>query len=58
MIYVGDVCPYLDFAFDKVEKPEVVMYRERGQPIASWTVTICRGFRGFPIKHAAERLAH
>jgi hypothetical protein len=46
-ILVGDLHPTVAEAFEKVEKQQTIVYRERGQPIALWTVTVCRGFRGF-----------
>jgi hypothetical protein len=47
-ILVGEVSPLVRAAFDRIEQPRVLTYRVRGQPVASWTVTVCRGFRGFP----------
>jgi hypothetical protein len=35
-------------AFERVEEPRVVTHYEHGQPVASWTVLVCRSFRGFP----------
>jgi hypothetical protein len=46
-VFVGDVSPTVRAAFEQVETPRLVLYQERGQPIAAWNVTICRGFRGF-----------
>jgi hypothetical protein len=46
-ILVGNDHPVLHEAFDRVEAGPVVTHRERGQPIACWPITICRGFRGF-----------
>jgi hypothetical protein len=34
--------------FDRVDKPILVAHRERGIPVAQWTVAVCRGFRGLP----------
>jgi hypothetical protein len=34
--------------FERVEAPRSVTHYERGQPVASWTIVVCRGFRGFP----------
>jgi len=34
-------------AFEQIEPSQVVTHRQRGQVVAQWTVTICRGFRGF-----------
>ena len=33
--------------FDSIDEPRTVTHYEQGQPVASWTVTVCRGFRGF-----------
>jgi len=34
-------------AFEQIEPSHEVTHRQRGQVVAQWTVTICRGFRGF-----------
>jgi hypothetical protein len=47
-VFVGDVPPVLRAAFARVEEPRRVTYTEGGEPVAGWTVTVCRGFRGFP----------
>jgi hypothetical protein len=50
-LLVGGVTPEVKQAFREVGPTTTVPYYERGQPIASWTVTVCRGFRGFrPVK--------
>jgi 4-amino-4-deoxy-L-arabinose transferase-like glycosyltransferase len=54
-IFVGGVGPALRKAFATVEPSQEVLYKEAGQPIAQWTVTICRGFRGFPNEPGAMR---
>jgi hypothetical protein len=41
-------------AFDTIEAPRTVTHYEQGQPVASWTVTVCRGFRGFPRVHSDD----
>ena len=47
-IVVGDVKnPLLAGAFEQIEPARVVTHLESGQPVAQWTVTVCRGFRGF-----------
>jgi hypothetical protein len=51
-IVIGDVSPLLRDAFDEIETSHRVTHRESGQPVSQWTVTVCRGFRGFP-KQAA-----
>lgn len=47
-IFVGIFSPVLADAFEKVEPPQIITYRENGHAIAAWGITICRGFRGFP----------
>jgi hypothetical protein len=34
--------------FDRIETPRTVTHYEQGHPVASWTVTVCRGFRRLP----------
>ena len=46
-IVVGWVSEDARKAFDAVEEPRDVVYHEDGRPIASWTITVCRGYRGF-----------
>jgi hypothetical protein len=58
VIVVGDAIPALYQAFEHVEAPRVVTHRERGQPIARWTVTVCRGFRGFGPLSAWQQGGH
>ncbi len=50
-IVVGWVSEEARKGFERVEEPREVVYREEGQPISSWTVTVCRGYRGFPARH-------
>jgi hypothetical protein len=45
-IFVGPVTPALHAAFTAFDPPLVVTHTESGQPLARWTVTVCRGFRG------------
>jgi hypothetical protein len=45
-ILIGNVSPRLRQAFDSVDEPHVIIYRERGEPIAAWSMTVGRGFRG------------
>lgn len=47
MIYVGDVAAPIERAFERLEPTRYVEYREAGRPIASWRVTVGRGYRGF-----------
>jgi hypothetical protein len=46
-ITVGESWAKLAWAFDRIERPQEVLYQEDGHPIASWKITVCRGFRGF-----------
>ena len=46
-IVVGDVHPFLNTAFERIEPPRTVTHCERGQAVAQWTVTVCRGYHGF-----------
>jgi hypothetical protein len=52
-VYVGPVSPQLKSAFGEVGPSRTVLYEEGGEPLAGWTVTICRGFRGFDAADAA-----
>jgi 4-amino-4-deoxy-L-arabinose transferase-like glycosyltransferase len=47
-IVVGAGDQVLQGAFDRVEEAHVLTYREAGQPVASWTITVAHGYRGFP----------
>jgi hypothetical protein len=50
-IVVGPFGDALDGAFERIEPPRLVTHREGGQPVASWPVTVCRGFRGIrPVR--------
>jgi 4-amino-4-deoxy-L-arabinose transferase-like glycosyltransferase len=46
-VIVGGFPAELD-CFDSIDPPRTVTHYERGQPVASWTVVVCRGFRRFP----------
>jgi hypothetical protein len=46
-LVVGDVNSLLRGAFEQIEGSRVVTHYECGQPVARWTVTVCRGFHGF-----------
>lgn len=46
-IVVGDVSTLLSGAFEQLEPSRVVTHSENGHAVAQWTVTVCRGFRGF-----------
>lgn len=43
---VGDVTPRLSEAFEQIDSPRRVVPYVAGHPVAAWTVTVCRGFRG------------
>ncbi|MGL4420282.1 MAG: hypothetical protein ACRCZF_06440, partial [Gemmataceae bacterium] len=47
-IYVGEIGPSLIAAFETIEPPLQVEYRENGVVLAEWSIRVCRGFRGFP----------
>jgi hypothetical protein len=46
-ILVGGPTPELKAAFERVDPERVVIHHEAGEPISAWSVTVCRGFRGF-----------
>jgi hypothetical protein len=46
-IVIGEVPPFWKESFEHIDPSGVVTHRERGQVVAQWTVTVCRGFRGF-----------
>ena len=46
-LFVGDPSAALESAFDSLESTRAIEYQECGQPIARWTVVVCRGYRGF-----------
>jgi hypothetical protein len=52
-ILVGATHDVLRQAFDKVDPPRSITYYERGQPLARWTITVGRSFRGFPRPRGA-----
>ena len=43
---VGILQPGVADLFETVEPPRKVMYWEAGQPIAAWSLTVCRGYKG------------
>jgi hypothetical protein len=58
-LFVGDPSARLAGAFESLERPRVIEYQERGQPIARWTVVVCRGYHGFcEIGLRAHETAH
>jgi 4-amino-4-deoxy-L-arabinose transferase-like glycosyltransferase len=50
-ILVGMTDALVRPAFDQVEPTHWIVHRENGQPVASWAVTVGRGFRGFPASN-------
>ena len=46
-LVVGYVSEEAKQAFDRVEGPRMVEYRENGRLVAEWAITVCHGFRGF-----------
>jgi len=51
-IIVGPVdAAYLALAFERVERPQMVVHYEKGRPLARWQVTVAHGFHGFPQRH-------
>jgi 4-amino-4-deoxy-L-arabinose transferase-like glycosyltransferase len=56
-IVVGVSGVVLREAFDQVEPSRVFTYREAGQPVAMWPITVCRGFRGFRSRSASSPTA-
>jgi hypothetical protein len=47
-VVVGYPDPLLQLAFEEVDEPLMVYHRESGELICFWTITVCRGYRGFP----------
>ncbi|HWY87688.1 MAG TPA: glycosyltransferase family 39 protein [Gemmataceae bacterium] len=54
-IMVGARADVVRAAFDGVEPTYEVYFREAGQTIAGWTITVCRGYRGFPPEVVKDR---
>ncbi|MBV9123428.1 MAG: glycosyltransferase family 39 protein [Planctomycetes bacterium] len=48
-IVVGGSAAELARGFAQTGPTQLVTYLERGQPITCWSITVCRGFRGFPL---------
>jgi hypothetical protein len=47
-VVVGEFNPILARLFDQVEPSYRVTHYVNGEPLGRWTVTVCRGFRGWP----------
>jgi hypothetical protein len=56
-IFVGEMTDPLKTAFDEVEPPRKVVHYVDGRPVASWTINVCRSYRGvwhlWPMLHYA-----
>lgn len=46
-LIVGDIAPHMLTAFATVEQPIMVTHEDNGIPLASWSIWVCHGFRGF-----------
>jgi len=58
-VFVGEVTPCVREGFAVVDPPEVVTQEQSGQPVAQWTVTVCRGFRGWkPLDVKSAEAGH
>jgi hypothetical protein len=42
-------------AFARLDKARVVMHEEGGYPVSAWSLTVCRGYRGFDQPPATAR---
>jgi 4-amino-4-deoxy-L-arabinose transferase-like glycosyltransferase len=49
-IVVGPFGTALRDAFEKIDPQRVVTHYDAGQPVASWPITVCRGFRRLPTQ--------
>jgi hypothetical protein len=47
MIFVGEISPALRQAFAEVDAPREITFFDGNYPLARWTITVCRDFRGF-----------
>jgi 4-amino-4-deoxy-L-arabinose transferase-like glycosyltransferase len=54
-IMVGARKGCIDDAFRHVDDTYEVFHYEDGQPIAAWTITVCRDYRGFPKDVPVQR---
>jgi hypothetical protein len=43
------------FAPGGVGPSQVIWYKENDRPLAVWSLTVCRGYRGFPSAHGPSR---
>lgn len=54
-IMVGGQAANFEKAFARVEPTREICHRERGQPVATWTITVCHGYRGFDSDGLLQR---
>jgi hypothetical protein len=55
----GDVRAPLATAFESVDVPQEIIYREHGRALARWYVHVCRGFKGFdPARRPGTAAEH
>ncbi|HEV2945994.1 MAG TPA: glycosyltransferase family 39 protein [Gemmataceae bacterium] len=47
MIFVGEINPTLRQSFAEIDPPEIFTFCDGYYPLASWTIVVCRDFRGF-----------
>jgi len=45
-IFVGDMTPTMRSVFDQVDSTRLVTHEVQGRPVATWSITVCRGYRG------------
>jgi hypothetical protein len=50
MIFIGEISSALRQAFAEVDTPLTVTFFDGDYPLARWTITVCRDFRGFPYQ--------
>jgi hypothetical protein len=54
-LFIGGGSPSLLAGFEKVEQPRPIIHYEHGQPIGCFTLTVCRGFKGYPLAASLAR---
>jgi Dolichyl-phosphate-mannose-protein mannosyltransferase len=47
-IFVGEMTLPVKTAFDAIEPAQTIVYSVDGRPVASWSVSVCRSYRGVP----------
>jgi 4-amino-4-deoxy-L-arabinose transferase-like glycosyltransferase len=53
-LFVGDPSDELKAGFSDVGRPREVVHYEQGRPISYWVLTVCRGYKGFPIREGKK----